>query len=201
MHFSILSKFNLLFFSILFDTPPKSYVIELLHRAILISNLQQNFNASRYLLSIIFNEFRSIFEIEILLYTSISNHNEINEVINKPYFIKEYLKNHLNLSENINVHDLDNLPLDISSSLKRWYTYYNRLSNSAYMLLQSFFSYDHAYYEFMLEDEDLDFKYRLIQSDRDYCQFLVAKNIFPDMTSTIEKINECDYYLETLQFS
>lgn len=179
----------------------KSYVIELLHRAILIGNLQQNFNASRYLLSIIFNEFRSIFEIEILLYTSISNHNEINEVINKPYFIKEYLKNHLNLSENINVHDLDNLPLDISSSLKRWYTYYNRLSNSAYMLLQSFFSYDHAYYEFMLEDEDLDFKYRLIQSYRDYCQFLVAKNIFWDMTSTIEKINECDYYLETLQFS
>ena len=69
------------------------------------------------------------------------------------------------------------------------------------MLLQSFFSYDHAYYEFMLEDEDLDFKYRLIQSYRDYCQFLVAKNIFWDMTSTIEKINECDYYLETLQFS
>lgn len=66
------------------------------------------------------------------------------------------------------------------------------------MLLHTFFSYDHAYYEFMLEDEDIDFKYRLTQSYRNYCQFLVEKN---DMTSIIETINECDFYLETLQFS
>lgn len=176
----------------------KSYVIELLDRAILISNLQEKFDASRYLLGTIFNEFRSVFEIEILLYASIFNNNEINEVINKPYFIKEYLKNHLNLTEDINVHELNTLPLVISNSLRRWYTYYDRLSNSVYMLLQSFFSYDHAYYEFMLEDEDIDFKYRLTQSYRNYCQFLVEKNMFTDMNSTIEKINECDYYLEKL---
>lgn len=179
----------------------KSYVIELLSEAIFINNLEGRFDASRHLLGIIFNEFRSIFEIEICLYTFIFNHNETNEIINKPYFIKEHLKNLLNLSEDLNIHDIDTLPLDTSNSVKRWYTFYERLSDSVYMLLQFFFSNDHVYYEFMLENEEPNFKYRLTQSFRNYCQFLVEKNIFIDMTSTIEKINECDFYLETLQFS
>ena len=59
LHFSILSKFNLLFFSILFDTPPNSVALnKLIHEIPHLS--QQHYSCKERIINIISSEIQNI---------------------------------------------------------------------------------------------------------------------------------------------